>query len=118
MIYDGDCGFCTYWVRRWRRKIGSLLEITPLQDDAARPEDLPVHELEEAVHLVDPDGRVFRGAEAVFRALALRRRYALGWWLYRWMPGFRWISEWSYRWVANHRMAVSRWTRWLRRDDE
>lgn len=117
MIYDGDCGFCTYWARRWRQKIGPRLEITPLQNDARRPRDLPVRQLEEAVHLVEPDGTTYRGAAAVFRAMAMRPAYAVLWWLYRYLPGFRPISEWVYRWVADHRTFVSRWTRWMRRDD-
>lgn len=115
MIYDGDCGFCTYWAHRWSEKIGLALEITPLQDEENRPGELATAELEEAVHLVDSDGAVYRGAEAVFRAMALRRRYRVGLWLYRRIPGFRWLSELLYRWVANHRAFVSRWTGWLRR---
>ncbi len=117
MIYDGDCGFCTYWARRWRTKIGPQLEIVPLQDEEKRPDMLTTTELEEAVHLLGPDDDVYRGAEAVFRALALRRRYSPGLWMYRHLPGFRWISECVYRWVAKHRMFVSRWTRWMRRDN-
>ncbi len=116
MIYDGDCGFCTYWARRWRQKIGDELEIAPLQDEPDRGTELARRDLEEAVHLVESDGTIYRGAAAVFRALSRRRRYAWGWWLYRHLPGFRTISEWVYRWVANHRMEVSRWTRWMRRD--
>lgn len=115
MIYDGDCGFCTYWARRWRHKLEPALDIAPLQDRRRVPSDLPARRLEEAVHLVDPDGRVFTGAAAVFKALALDRRYAPLWWLYRKLPGFRPVSERVYRWVADHRGLVSRWTRWMRR---
>lgn len=117
MIYDGECGFCTYWARRWRQKVGPSLEITPLQNEATRPEGYTQQTLEEAVHLVSTDGEIYRGAEAVFHAFAMRRGRGLGLWLYRYLPGFRPISELFYRWVANHRMFVSRWTRWMRRDD-
>ncbi len=117
MIYDGECGFCTYWARRWRQKIGPMLEITPLQDEATRPDGLSKQTLEEAVHVVDTDGEIYRGAEAVFLALAMGRRRGLGLWLYRHLPGFRPLAELGYRWVADHRMFVSRWTRWMRRDD-
>ena len=115
MTYDGECGFCTDVARRWRDKIGDELAIVPLQDDSTRPTGLALRELEEAVHLVEADGSVLRGAAAVFRAMALRRRYRWLWWLYRYLPGFRPISEWVYRWVANNRIRASRWTRWLRR---
>ena len=114
MIYDGDCAFCTYWAHRWAEKLTPLLDIVALQDEAGRPGQLARRDLEEQLHLVDSDGEVYQGAAAVFRALALRRRYAAGWWLYRHLPGFRPISEWVYRWVANNRQKVSRWTRWMR----
>lgn len=115
MIYDGDCGFCTYWAHRWAEKLSPHLHIVALQDKTGRPAQLAVRDLEEEIHLVDSRGDVFRGAAAVFRALALRRRYSLGWWCYRFVPGFRPITEWVYRWVADNRQKVSRWTRWMRR---
>lgn len=114
MLYDGDCGFCTYWAKRWDKKFGPALRIAPLQSTEERPAQLTRLELEEALHVVGPDGEIYRGAAAVFRAAALCGRYRLGWWLYRRLPGFRPVSEWVYRWVANHRALVSRWTRWMR----
>jgi hypothetical protein len=56
---------------------------------------------------------VTRGAEAVFRTLAVvpGRGWALG--LYRRLPGFAPASEWSYRQVARHRQGFSRLTRWV-----
>lgn len=117
MIYDGDCGFCTDVAYRWRRRIGPSLEIAALQDDRARPPELPVEALEREVHLVEPDGTVFRGAAAVFRAMAMNRRWAWLWWLYRTIPGFRPVSEWVYGWVADNRTLVSKLTRWLRPGD-
>lgn len=117
MLYDGDCGFCTYWAKRWKQKVGPSLEIAPLQDAERRPERLSLTSLEEQLHTVESDGTIRRGAEAVFSALSSRPGFALGWWCYRYLPGFRWISEFAYRLVANHRMQVSRWTRWMRRKD-
>ncbi len=115
MLYDGDCGFCTDVAKRWKRKAGPVLRIAPYQDETARPAGLPIPHLEHEVHLIDTDGRVYRGAAAVFRAMATHRGYAVLWWLYRYIPGFSTVSEWVYRWVANNRILVSRLTRWLRR---
>src|SRR5207244_9858098 len=71
-----------------------------------------------AVHLIEPDG-VSRGAEAVFRLLALDRagqtvrpsygaRLALA--VYEHVPGASTISEFAYRIVADHRPLFSRLT--------
>jgi lipase maturation factor/DCC1-like thiol-disulfide oxidoreductase len=74
---------------------------------------MPQAAFDEAVHLIEPDGRLSRGAEAVFRALAYAPRKG-GWlWAYRTIPGFRALSEWGYRAVASHRPLFSRVTGWV-----
>ena len=59
---------------------------------------------------MEPDGRVSRGAEAVFRALACGRgrTAALPLAAYRLVPGFAAAAEWGYRLVASHRPFASR----------
>ncbi len=114
LIYDGECGFCTYWAKRWREKSSEAIAIAPLQDETGWPSAVTRQDLEQAVHLVEHD-EVYRGAEAVFKVLAYGRWYGWLLWLYRYMPGVGPMMEWGYRWVANHRQFVSRWTRWLRR---
>ena len=71
---------------------------------------IPVEAFRAAVHLVEPDGRVSRGAEAVFRALACGagRTAALPFAAYRFVPGFAAAAEWGYRLVAAHRPFASR----------
>ena len=72
MIYDGDCNFCTLWVHRWQYATGDHLDYLPFQDPsvAARFPEVPRGQFETAVQLVEADGSVYGGAEAVFRALA------------------------------------------------
>jgi hypothetical protein len=71
---------------------------------------VPVESFRAAVHLVEPDGRLSRGALAVFRALS----YGTGWEAgiplaaYRVVPGFAALTEWGYRLVASHRPFASR----------
>ena len=67
--------------------------------------------LETAVHLVEPDGRVTRGAEAAFRSQACVRRWPL--WLYENVPGVAPVTEAAYRVVARNRTFFSFVTRWL-----
>ena len=106
LIYDGDCGFCRRSVARLRKITGERIEYAPFQEVAGNFPQIPRVRFEEAVHLIDPDGRVSSGAEAVFRTLAYGGRTSLLW-LYRHLPGFRGVSEWAYRWVAEHRVHGS-----------
>ncbi len=113
MVYDGDCNFCSLWVSRWRHTTGDHLDYLPFQDPsvAARFPEVPRGQFESAVQLVEPDGSVYGGAEAVFRALAWNPR---GSWLLDWYEhslAFAHGSEWVYRLVARHRTFFSVLTR-------
>jgi predicted DCC family thiol-disulfide oxidoreductase YuxK len=103
VVYDGECGFCTRWVERLRRWSAGALDFAPFQEAAARFPSIPREEFERSVQLVETDGRVFSGAEVVFRALAHSRRARALLWCYRRVPGFASVSEWGYRFVARHR---------------
>ena len=64
------------WLARWRGRFGDVVEPIPLQDPAVavRFPQIPRQQLERAVHLIAPDGEVFRGAQAVARMAALGGR--------------------------------------------
>ncbi len=105
MIFDGDCNFCTLWVRRWQQATRDHVNYIPFQDPrvATQFPELPRERFETAVHLVEPDGAVFSGAEAAFRALAhnSHKKWLLGW--YDNSPAFARATEWAYRLLARHR---------------
>jgi predicted DCC family thiol-disulfide oxidoreductase YuxK len=109
MIYDGDCNFCSLWVHRWQHAIGEHLDYLPFQDPrvASRFPEVPRGQLETAVQLIETDGRVYGGAEAVFRALAHKPHgdWLLGW--YERSSVFARVTEWGYRLVARHRSFFS-----------
>jgi predicted DCC family thiol-disulfide oxidoreductase YuxK len=107
LVWDGDCGFCRRSVEHLRLIAGDRLAFEPYQTAHVRFPEIPKESFGEAVHLVEPDGHVSRGAEAVFRALALGGR-SLSLLAYRFLPGFAAVSEWGYRQVATHRALASR----------
>ncbi|MBI3849364.1 MAG: lipase maturation factor family protein [Verrucomicrobia bacterium] len=113
MIFDGDCRFCRFWINRWRQTTGDRVDYLPFQDPQvpARFPELAREQFEEAVQLIETDGRVYGGADAVFRSLAynLCTRWPL--WLFQKIPGVAPITECSYRFVAKHRTVFSALTR-------
>ncbi|MBI1874835.1 MAG: lipase maturation factor family protein [Acidobacteria bacterium] len=109
MIFDGDCGFCRRWIARWKELTGGCVRYLPFQDPdiaAAFPE-LPRERFQQAVQLIEPDGWVFGGAEAVFRALAHvpEKRWLLS--AYQHVPGVAPVAERTYRLIARHRPAAA-----------
>lgn len=109
LVYDGECGFCGYWVERWRHWTGESVDYTPSQSLRMPFAGVSEKEFESAVKLVMPDGRVFSGAHAVFKTLAMSPRVASGWLLqaYEALPGFAPASEFIYRCIAKNRGIAS-----------
>jgi predicted DCC family thiol-disulfide oxidoreductase YuxK len=109
LIYDGDCGFCLRWIRRWQWATADRVDYLPYQDPvvSARFPEIPRAHFETSVQLIQPDGAVFSGAEAVFRARAYGPHAQ---WLvdcYQHWPAFAAVTEWAYRVVARHRTFFS-----------
>ncbi|HUC84140.1 MAG TPA: lipase maturation factor family protein [Candidatus Acidoferrales bacterium] len=113
LVFDGDCHFCGLWVRRWRQIAGDAVDYLPAQDAriAEQFPEIPREQYATAVQLIAPDGVVFWGAEAVFRALAQNPRWRWPGDAYDEFPVFARFSEWAYRFVGGHRKAFSRLTR-------
>ena len=112
VVYDADCGFCRFWIARWRNATAERVDYISSREVADRFPEIPPEHFQRAVQLVVPDGDVYCGAEAVFRTLAhnTRRRWVLG--LYQRLPGFAPITEAVYGFVAGHREFFSTLTRW------
>ena len=115
MVFDGDCQFCRFWIRRWQRLTGDHIEYLPFQDPriAAQFPELPRSRFEQSVQFIEPDGTVYSGAEAVFRSLAVNPRWRFWLRLYEKVPGFRPLTESFYRFIANHRTTFSALTRFF-----
>lgn len=112
LIFDGDCGFCRAWIARWKAHTQDLIDYAPYQKIAGQFPEIPLSDFQQAVQLIEPDGDVSSGAEAVFRALAYtpRKRWML--WSYQHIPGMGAVCRGTYRFVASHRRSLSTITRW------
>ena len=110
MLFDGECGFCKRWIRRWQALTGPLVRYAPYQEVLARYPQVKRGQCEAAVRLILPDGSVFSGAHAVFKALALAGRCAWLLRLYEKAPLFAPAAERGYQLVAHHRVFFSKIT--------
>ena len=113
LIYDGDCGFCIYWVRYWQRLTGYRVNYAPYQEVSAQYLEIPPTAFQRAIQYIAPDGKIASGAEAAF--LTLSHASGKGFWLmlYRHLPGFAAIAERIYSFVASHRSAFHSLSLWL-----
>jgi predicted DCC family thiol-disulfide oxidoreductase YuxK len=113
LIYDGDCGFCIYWVRYWQKLTGSKVSYAPYQEAAAQYPEIAIAEFQRAVKFIGPDGTVASGPEACFVLLSYTRGGAFWLTLYRLVPGFAAISGRIYEFVASNRAMFHRLSLWL-----
>jgi predicted DCC family thiol-disulfide oxidoreductase YuxK len=101
LIYDGNCGFCTSWVR-WAKRLDTQdsVRTVALQDpEATELSGQSVASLRQAAHFVRTDGAVFAGAAAAREFAAFLR----GGRLVRTVaaiPGVMPLAELVYGWVA------------------
>ncbi|CAN5573418.1 lipase maturation factor family protein [soil metagenome] len=103
MVYDGDCGFCKLWIARWREITAGAVDYEPLQKVAARFPEVPRSDFERSVKLIETDGSVLSGAEAVYRSLGKGRGSGFWQWCYEKAPGFAPVSNFAYGFIARHR---------------
>jgi len=105
VLYDGDCPICTRSVEeleKWDRD--GVLEMVPIQDPEV-PERFPGlsrRALEESIHLVGADGKVWTGAAAVEELMGILPRWRWLSWLFH-LPLVRPLGTRVYRWVARNR---------------
>ena len=115
LVFDGDCNFCTLWIRRWQQMTGDAVDYLPSQaaSVAAQFPEIPREQFNTAVQLIETDGAVYSGAEAVFRTLANNPNCQWPLNFYRTNQSFANLTEWAYRLVAENRKFFSLLTRWF-----
>jgi len=110
VLYDGRCVFCTNQSRRLLALARpSSLELVDFQQPRSldRFPGLSYEACMQAMHLVAPNGQVFRGFEAIVQALGTRPTLR---WPVRvyYVPGIRQLCDALYRWIARNRYRISR----------
>lgn len=78
-----------------------------------RIQDISIDQFKEAVRLVMPNGRVYSGPDAAYKAFELAGKYTF---LTKWYATnslFMNLSDWGYQKVADHRYRLFEWTKRL-----
>lgn len=105
LVYDGDCGFCVWWIRYWRRLTGEAVDYRSFQAAAGDYTDIPIEDFRASIQLIDESGARVSGARAAFTIASYAGR-GFWLWLYRWLPGFAWLCERAYTFTSRHRNAA------------
>lgn len=109
VVYDGECPFCTNqmkWIQQ--RDQAERFQFVPNQEPTLLEQypQLENQDLNSGLRLIQPDGTVQIGADAVYgiaRQLSGWRWLAL---LYR-IPLLHGIARWLYGWIAAHRRSLA-----------
>ena len=111
LIYDGGCGFCRFWIERWKKITKERIQYAPFQEVAGEFPDIPLERFQKSIQLILPSGKVLSGARAVFYVLASvpEKRWML--WAYTKIPGAALFLEFTYKFVAANRGFFSFITR-------
>ncbi len=111
VLYDDACSLCAFQMRvmtwiDWFSCV-SLVPISSPRTPEFAP-GIPQEALQEAIHCVTPEGRIYRGARAI-RFLSARMPLAWLFALLLWIPGVIWVAERAYQWISRNRYRLSRW---------
>ncbi len=110
MAWDKQCGFCHYWVIKWKKLTGDKVDYSPYQESHKEFPDIDLSYFREAIRFIDLDGRMYVGPGAVFQAL---HRYGSKWkWvmpLYNNIGLFRFLSDHFYVFVSRNRNHLYKW---------
>lgn len=108
VLWDGECPMCArsaHWLARHDRK--SVLHYVAYQDAPSPPMTPALRTAcSKSLHTIESNGRVLKGARAVFRVLEASRFRRLARTVAQ--PPWIWFAEVVYRWIAANRMHIGR----------
>ena len=111
MIWDGDCGFCRYWITRWQKFTDEKIEYQPYQSVAKNIPDIAIIHFKRASRLIETDGRVYSGPRSAYRSFTYGSKWGF---LDRWYEKssiFQSLSDRLYNWVVKNRHLMFRLTK-------
>jgi|SRR5690554_1314903 len=103
MVYDGNCGFCMYWIIKWKKITENKVDYKAYQEVHQQFEDIAEQHFKDAVRLITTDGSLYSGPDAAYYTYFNQNKYRF---LHLWYNRYAWfknLSNWIYKWIANNR---------------
>lgn len=104
MVWDGECGFCKYWITNWKSKTDAQIDYRTLQEVAKQFKDIPLKEFKKASRLIEPDGAVYSGPDSAYRSFLYFKNTNPPW--HRWYSQYKLFSfpsDHTYNFIAKNR---------------
>ncbi|MFB6212270.1 MAG: lipase maturation factor family protein [Candidatus Magasanikbacteria bacterium] len=112
-IYDGNCGFCKFWVERWKHKVGNEVEFCPYQKIHKNFKNISKKDFQKSSKIVLPNKEIKEGAEGIFELFSYKDGVSWGKFIYQYIPGFSLISEKIYKLISKNRNLFAKLTHLL-----
>lgn len=107
MVWDGECGFCKYWITHWKSKTANNLDYRTLQEVAASFKDIPIKEFKKASRLIETNGAIYSGPDSAYRIFCYFEKSSPHW--HNWYSEKKWftsLSDETYNFIAKHRSVM------------
>lgn len=112
LIWDGECGFCKYWITNWTQKTKNRIDFKPYQEAAKNFPDIPLKEFKKASRLIETDGSIYSGPNSAFRSFIYFDNKNKFWYnLYSRNKLFAFLSDAGYNFIAKHRNLMFKLTK-------
>ena len=103
MAWDGNCGFCHYWVIRWKTFTGDNVEYMPYSQAAPKFPDIDLKYFRQAVRFIDVDGKIYAGPAAAYRSFQYGKKWKWLMPLYNNCKVAEVISDHTYSFISKRR---------------
>ncbi|MCH8846234.1 MAG: lipase maturation factor family protein [Proteobacteria bacterium] len=110
LLYDGKCDICREWVDYWQQLTGDKVNYRPYQEATGDYPDIAVEDLDAAIHLIESDGTIYKGARATYSLYRDIHPQSILLLFYRFLPGFAFFSELFYQFFSTHRGVLAFFT--------
>jgi len=103
LVWDGECGFCKYWVTRWKSLTDNKVDYKTYQEVASQFQDIPLKEFKKASRLIETDGHIYSGPDSAYRSYTYTTKNLPWHTWYSKHPIFTKLSDHGYNFTAKHR---------------